>query len=800
MKTEKFDLKNYLSDIKTEVMLYGEFLDRAFVHPEEYFHTSSSILSSAIRNFGYKIVIRSGEPVVSYNIFSDPFSDGINAIYGQEFCIDKIMDIIDSSDSEVVPSRGIVLVGPPSSGKTNIIDMIIRALEEYSKETEVKLYTFLFEFNHNGKKVQIRSPFNHNPILLIPSSAYIHGKVIYPRKDLFNMIEEKNDGFKIQNYYQNATLDKFTLDVIDDLMAYTEKTYSEILDSFVRVEEINFSISQGKGISNIDNMANLETKFINKSYNGDFQEILGKFLPGKTIYRYNGPLVSCNRGVLHIHDAFRKDMPERDYRPLLMLLGSGKMSLESTQTSLDTTIFITTNLEEMKSLEEELTSVKLLDRIEKVPVNYLVDVNAEMEILERDMSPITSRYDIDPNLIRIASYYSVITRLMPPKRKGEEFPSYWSILKRKLYKEISPEQKMFIYSSQCIDPVKTIKNIPMLHPFRNEASKLDINIEDESTYVDKIDISDKAVNLESSGIFSNEDLHLIDDEFMRFLIGEHYPEEGKYGMSVRQLQNIMRDTIASSDGSKITVNQFIKQLKKVVSEGSAVHYWLNDAHILSSCEKDIESREIYGEFFEEAEGSYGDYESLVDVVVALYNGIIKNEVTIATVDRNPEEIENDLRRYMQYILLHSAHNNESFSDILIKKYAFIDPVRGTKIDKPDYRFMKSIEHIIMTYETLPEIDEDEEEREFSPEVATENFRKEIAEKFFKCTESGDLKINKGCTIINSRDSSFVHCFGREYTKLLSHRKEIEGIDIEKIEYAFFLKFNKGSAYDARQEG
>ena len=73
-------------------------------------------------------------------------------------------------------------------------------------------------------------------------------------------------------------------------------------------------------------------------------------------------MVSSNRGILHIHDAFDIDgsLTEDAYKPLLMLLGSGRISLQSTQASLDNTVIMTTNLEEMNVLEKRLSALKLL--------------------------------------------------------------------------------------------------------------------------------------------------------------------------------------------------------------------------------------------------------------------------------------------------------------------------------------------------------------------------------------------------------------------------------------------------------
>ena len=152
-----------------------------------------------------------------------------------------------------------------------------------------------------------------------------------------------------------------------------------------------------------------------------------------------------------------------------MLLGSGKASIESTQTPIDTTVVATTNLEEMTQLERQLTSSKLLDRIEEVPVNYLLDAYSEMDILKRDMANIREKYDVDPNLFRIATYFSVLTRLLPPRK----IPvlANWSNEKKACYASITPEQKLFIYTAQPTDPRATIEKLPEWHPFRSELAR-----------------------------------------------------------------------------------------------------------------------------------------------------------------------------------------------------------------------------------------------------------------------------------------------------------------------------------------
>ncbi|NQZ58217.1 MAG: hypothetical protein HRT88_12230, partial [Lentisphaeraceae bacterium] len=442
-------------------------------------------------------------------------------------------------------------------------------------------------------------------------------------------------------------------------------------------------------------------------------------------------------------------------------------------------VIMTTNLEEMDGLDNQLTSSKLLDRIERVTVNYLLDCTSEMDILNRDMANVKTKYNIDPNLISFASYYSVMTRLLPPTRKGGLLKK-WSTAKKELYHSITPEQKLFIYSAQSEDPLNSIRKLPPWHPFRNECFRLGINIFNEETLKELIITHPQAIRLEDCGLFTNEQLKLIDDQFMRALKDEHYPDEGKYGLSIRQLQNIMRNTISNSDGIKVTVNLFLSQLEKLFSEGPKVHHWL----AINNSKKKMDAlpeRKVGDVEFAENEGNYSDYLAMIKIVKALYFQTICREITVATVDRDPKKIEADLRRYLQHALLDKALENKAFAHILVPKYTYIDPHTAKKVDSPDLEFMGSIEKIISKNKKGREI------------------RKAMARQFLYQLDNGDLVLEEGKTVVNSNNDNLLECFSTEYTCLLSHRRAVEGLSADQLRDGFFHRSYDSKKYEKCSE-
>lgn len=782
-----FNYREMLGLHRRRTLRFSEFVEEFLEHPCDYLHTSSSLIAAAIKHFGFEIVVRSGEPVISYNVFRDPFSAGINAVFGQEFCIKQILEIIESADKEVGPNRGIILVGPPASGKTNVVDLIVRALEEYIKQASVRLYSFLFRFEgRSGRTVEIRSEFQQNPLLLFPTLLQgENGTLSRPRQELFEHLERRRldiEHVHIPVYYQNASLDKRTLDLLEGLLhnpRNQEKSLFELLEEYVRIEETEFSAAQAKGIANIDEMAQLRVHAAPVDLGRDDLEVLREHVPGVTHYRYEGATVGSHRGLLHIHDAFGVNgerSQESDYKPLLMLLGSGRVSVESTQTQVDTNVILTTNIEEMELLDHQLTSSKLLDRIEKVPVNYLLDARGEMDILRRDMANISEKYEVDPNLFRVAAYYSVMTRLLPPMRR--KFPIGWSVEKTELYLSITPEQKLLIYASLNEDPVGMIQKLPHWHPFRNEALRMGLDLSDPEHFAPFIKQHPEAVALRHSELFKEEELKLIDDEFMRMLLQEHYPDEGRNGISIRQLQNVMRNTVANSDGHKVHVGIFLSQLKKMIVEGPEFHHWLEMDSQYTSKRRPIPERALDGIELIEGEGDFGDFQGLVSVVKALYHTIIRREITVCTVDRDPLQIESDLRRYLQHALLARATHNKAFAHVMVPRFTFIDPISGRKVDEPDLNYMESIETIL-----TPD------------EGSTENFRQEVAQKFLDLQSSGDLVLEPDKAILTSRNDNLLQCFTKEYAQLLSHRKVDGEIDPELLHNAFFQKLNDPEAFE-----
>jgi predicted Ser/Thr protein kinase len=489
-------------------------------------------------------------------------------------------------------------------------------------------------------------------------------------------------------------------------------------------------------------------------------EAVTKHLPNLDLYQYQGALVSSNRGILHIHDAFDVNNESaliQKYKPLLLLLGSGKINVESTQIPLDNVTLMTTNLEEMANLEKYLTSVKLLDRIEKIPINYLIDVNAEIDLLKRDIHGYKRDYDIDPNFFKIAAYFSVMSRLCPPKEPKDE----WVANKGIFYENLTPDQKMFIYASKTNNIEQLLYNLPYWHPFCTEARHLGIDLKKPDTYKDKIQQHPDAVDLKDCGLFKDKELGYIDEDLKDHLRREHYPKEGNKGISTRQMQNILRDVILKSDNRKITVSLFLDQLKGILEESSYINSWITITKELASEDHD-----------------YFEIEKLINTLECLYWAHLNKELTISITDRDPKQIEYDLRKYLQHVLLHHAKSMTKLKKVLIEQFSYVDSNGGGKVTEPNYEYMESIESILHNKYIN----------------STEEFRKGISQRLLDGIHDKDIMLKSTGDIINSSDDNIIQMFIKEHKKLLSNARTNDSLNTDKLKDAFFHKQNNPEEY------
>lgn len=745
-----FNYRDLFEKKEGDTLKFSEFVGLLLDNPEKILVTSAQLIYAAIRHFGFRIVIRSGEPVISYNVFQDPFSNGLNAVFGQEFAIKELLEVVEAMSSETGPTRGLVLAGPPASGKTNIVDLISLALEEYTKEPEHQIYTFEFRIpDSSGIQKIVQAPLLHNPVLLFP---LILGNTS-PRQGLLQRIVEQHPKFVVPSYFRTAALDCFSLNLLNKLASESGEGILTAIETNIVVKRVSVSASRGVGIANVDNMRRLGAEII----------YAGNHIPDIT-----GAIAKANRGLLHLHDAFGNGESDIGlYKPLLMLLGSGKMSIDTTHTAIDTVSITTTNYDELACLKEALGSGRLLDRINIVRADYLQDYLSEEAILKRDLETMHEKHDLDPNLARVAAIFNVLTRITSNSFRTT-YPLKWLPEQVCFYMDMLPEQKLILLAHRPEDPMTALRELSQWHPFRNEAQRLGLDLRDENSIRPLISTFDEPeLTISGSGLFSQKQQKLLNADFMNALRVDSSHDQA-FGISVRQAQNLLRSAIAASDGKCVHVEALLSYIGKAVQVGTIS--FKQDPRVSRVGSR---IRRIGGLAIERREGQYQDLKSILNITRGLYYIIIRSEIVRALVNRDPEAIEADLRKYIQHCLLYVASQNATFSRMMTAKYVYVDPATGHKVDWYNDDFMKSIELII------------------ADGVESAAVRRNIADVYFESQAQGAIAIEAGRGPINSKDDRLTDVFSRQFNLMLSHLRSRDGLHVEGLEHAFhFRRFLK----------
>ncbi|HEY0322693.1 MAG TPA: PrkA family serine protein kinase [Pyrinomonadaceae bacterium] len=383
------------------------------------------------------------DEVARYNFFA-------GELYGIEEPIARIVEYFKSAAQRLeVRKRILLLMGPVGGGKSTIVTMLKRGLENWTQAEE-------------GAVFAIKDcPMHEEPLHLIPNSL---------RAEI-----EKHYGIYIEG------------DLCPQCRYALEHTYNGRHED-VRVERMVFSEKDRIGIGTF---APSDPK------SQDITELTGS-IDLSTIgevgvesdpraYRFDGELNIANRGLMEFVEMLKVD--EKFLYSLLTL--SQEQSIKTGRFAMiyaDEVIVSHTNENEYISFAGNRKSEALQDRIILVRVPYNLRVSQEERIYDKllNQSQALRAVHIAPNTLRVAAMFAVMTRLEEPKRQnvdiakkmrlydGEDVEGYKSKDVRELKDEavregmdgISPRYIINRLSSAlvrdgitCINPIDALRAI-----------------------------------------------------------------------------------------------------------------------------------------------------------------------------------------------------------------------------------------------------------------------------------------------------------------------------------------------------
>jgi len=381
--------------------------------------------------------------VLSYNFFSPE-------LFGIEEPIARIVEYFKSAAQRLeVRKRILLLMGPVGGGKSTIVNMLKRGLEEWSKTDGGAVYAIK------------DCPMHEEPLHLIPHQL---------RQEV-----EKHYGIYIEG------------DLCPQCRYSLEKTYGGRHEEVI-VHRVAFSEKERVGIG---------TFSPSDPKSQDITELTGS-IDLSTIgevgvesdpraYRFDGELNIANRGLMEFVEMLKVD--EKFLYSLLTL--SQEQSIKTGRFAMiyaDEVILSHSNENEYIAFAGNRKSEALQDRIILVRVPYNLRVSQEERIYDKLLrqSEALRNVHLAPNTLKVAAMFAVMTRLEEPKRQsvdivkkmklydGEDVEGYKSKDVRELKEEtvregmdgISPRYIINRLSSAlvrdgvtCINPIDSLRAI-----------------------------------------------------------------------------------------------------------------------------------------------------------------------------------------------------------------------------------------------------------------------------------------------------------------------------------------------------
>ena len=336
-------------------------------------------------------------------------------IFGLETTIEKLVEeyFHPAAKRLDVKKRILLLMGPVSGGKSTIVTMLKRGLEEYSRTDEGAVYAI------KG------CPMYEDPLHLIPNHL---------RDDFY-----KEYGIRIQG----------SLSPLNTLRL--EEEYNGQIEN-VLVERVLFSEDKRIGIGTFSPSDPKSQDIADLTGSIDFSTI-AKYgsESDPRAYRFDGELNKANRGLMEFQEMLKSD--EKFLWHLLSLTEEGNFKTgRFALISADLLIIAHTNEAEFRSFISNKKNEALHSRMIVMPIPYNLKVSEEEKIYRKMIQQSDLKdVHIAPHALRVAAIFSVLTRLKPSKKQ-----------------RIDLIKKMYLYDGQQVDMSEQINVDELRNEFPDE--------------------------------------------------------------------------------------------------------------------------------------------------------------------------------------------------------------------------------------------------------------------------------------------------------------------------------------------
>jgi serine protein kinase len=307
-------------------------------------------------------------------------------LFGVDEPLGRVVDYFKAAAAgSDVGRRLLLLLGPPSGGKSTMAILLKRGLEEYSRTEEGALYAI------KG------SPLRESPLNLIPASL--------------------RAGFR----------ETYGVDIAGEVSPWARDHVDRECDGDylrVSVERIFLSEAARCGIG---------TYAPHDPSTADIADLVGSVDLSKVshvgdegdprAWSWSGAVYAASRGMLEMIEILKV---KREFLYLLLTMTQEKnvKVARFPLIYLDETILAHTNLAEFNRFLQEKENEALLDRMVIIKVPYALSYRDEARIYKKLVygAPAFRNTHLDPHVLHLAAVFAILTRHSKPEREGMDLP------------------------------------------------------------------------------------------------------------------------------------------------------------------------------------------------------------------------------------------------------------------------------------------------------------------------------------------------------------------------------------------
>lgn len=307
------------------------------------------------------------------------FFDG--TIFGIEKPLEQLCEYFKGAGKRLeTRKRILLLMGPPGAGKSTLVTLMKRGLEEFSKRDDGAVYAI------KG------CPMQEEPLHLVPDE--LRGEI------------EKEHGVHIEG------------DLCPHCRHMVAEKYGGRVEE-VPVERIIFSEKNRKGVGTFS-PSDPKSQDISELTGSMDLSTIGEYgvESDPRAYKFDGELNVANRGMMEFVEILKSD--EKFLYNLLSL--SQEQSIKTGRFAMiyaDEVIVAHTNENEFNAFIGNKRNEALMDRMIVIRVPYNLKVSDEVRIYEKLLAESNvGQVHVAPHALRVAATFSVLSRLAESKKAG----------------------------------------------------------------------------------------------------------------------------------------------------------------------------------------------------------------------------------------------------------------------------------------------------------------------------------------------------------------------------------------------